>query len=305
MFNKTAIMILAVAGLVFFAIPPVAAATTTQEQVLYQATFTNDPGWTTNSIKSFYWVPDKGVYAYSIEPGNGGNAYVQVAGYQGGSFTLEYDVTPVSTPANTAFRLGFATQEMDRTKGTIALSEFTNAKYGRLMWIRAVTPSNRLFEVSSHANSYGEKTGAPTVNFVDNHTYHVSLEYDDEQTTLTMRVIDKTAIATLWSYYLNTKDPLKGMSYIVIGTVGDYSAPGNSATGYIDNVRLAVPRATTAPDTPVSFTTPPTITHTPIKTTVPPTTAEETPASPVSPLIPVAAAGLALGAMLFARNRNR
>jgi len=298
-------MILAVAGLLVLAITPVPAATITQDQVLYQTTFTTDPGWTTNSMKSFYWVPDKGVYSYAIEPGNGGNAYVQVAGYPGGSFTLEYDVTPTSTPENTAFRLGFSTQEMDRTKGTIALSEFTNAKYGRLMWIRAVTPSNRLFEVSSQANSYGEKTGAPTVNFVDNHTYHVTLDYDDDQTTLTMRVIDKTAITNLWSYYLTTKESLKGMSYIVIGTVGDYSAPGNYATGYIDNVRLTIPKTVTVPDTTIAVVTPSPLTHTPMMTTAPTTAAEESPASPLSPIIPVAAAGIALAAVTFARTRNR
>lgn len=305
MLKQSAIMILAVAGLLVLGIAPVTAATTTHEQVLYQATFTTDPGWTTNSVRSFYWVPEKGVYAYSIEPGNGGNAYVQIADYPGGSFTLEYDVTPVSTPDNTAFRLGFSTQEMDRTKGTIALSEFTNAKYGRLMWIRAVTPSNRLFEVSSQANSYGENTGAPTVNFVDNHTYHVTLDYDDDQNTLTMRVIDKTSITNLWSYYLDTKDSLKGMSYIVIGTVGDYSAPGNSAKGYIDNVRLAIPKTVTVPDTTLAVTTLPGITHTALKTTVTTAAEEPTQASSLSPLVPVGAAGLALAAVLFARNRNR
>ncbi len=296
--------ILILTGMLAVLFPPVAAATTTQEEVLYQATFTTDPGWITNSPKSYYWVPDKGVYYYSIEPGNAGKAYVQVPNYNGGSFTIDYDLTPTNTEQDTAFRLGFATQEMDRTKGTIALTEFTNAKYGKLMWIRAVTPSNRLTEVSSQQNSYGEKTGAPTVNFENNHTYHVTLEYDDKETTLTMRVIDKTAIANLWGYYIDLKEPLRGMKYIVIGTIGDYSAPGHYAQGYIDNVRLAVPKTVTVTDTTIAVTNPPTLTHTSMKTTVPTTAAEESPASPLSPIVPVAAAGIALLAVLYGRQRR-
>ena len=287
---------------------PAHAATTTQNQVLYQTTFTTDPGWTTNSVHSFYWVPDKGVYSYSIEPGNGGNAYIRIPDYYGGSFTLDYDVTPTNTEDGTTFRLGFSTEQMDRTKGTIALTEFTNGKYGRLMWIRAVTPSNRLVEVSSQANSYGTKTGAPTVNFVDNHTYHVTLEYDDAQTTLTMHVIDKTAITNVWNYFLNTKESLRGMSYIVIGTVGDYSSPGNVAEGYIDNVRLTVPVPVSVTETPAATVTTivPATARTTAKTTAPPASiATTTPASPLPPALPVASAGLALLAVLYGRNRNR
>ena len=305
MLKKSLTIIFALAALLVLIIQPAAAATTTVEDVLYQATFSNDPGWTTNSAKSYFWVPDKGVYSYSIEPGNAGKAYVEVPNYEGGSFTLDYDVTPTSTEKDTAFRLGFSSQEMDRTKGTIALSEFTNGKYGYLMWIRAVTTSNRLVEVSSHQNSYGEQTGAPTINWVDNHTYHVTLEYDDEELTLTMRVIDKTAIANLWGYYLKLKDPLRGgMKYIVIGTIGDYSTPGHYARGYLDNVRFSVPKTVTTTDTPVSTLTQVGTTRTTARTTAPPTIAEETtPASPLSLAVPIAAGCIALFVVMYGSKR--
>ena len=311
-------MILALAGLLMLFVLPVSAATTTQDEVLYQTTFATDPGWTTNSPHSYYWVPEKGVYHYSIEPGNGGNAYIQIPDYPGGSFTLEFDVTPTSTPDGTTFRLGFSTQQMDRTKGTIALSEFTNGKYGKIMSIRAVTPGNRLVEVTSQAFSYGKKTGvypsqdttsnAPTVNFVDNHTYHVTLKYDDPTTTLSMQVIDKTAISNLWGYYIDTTDPLRGMNYLVVGTVGDYSTPVGSADGYIDNVRLTIPVTVTVTSTPPTTAgTPVTMSTTPqaLKTTIQQTAAApaSTTASPIPLIIPLAAAGIALLAVVSKKCR--
>ena len=247
----------------------------------------------------------------AIEPGTGGYAYIAVDDSEG-PFTLEYDVTLTSMEENSAFRLAFSTTEMDRTKGTIALTEFTNAKYGKVMWLRTVTPSNKLYTINSAANCLDEdctlpKYSGPTVRYTENRTYHVVMQYDDERETLSMRVIDKAAGTEIWGYYIATKEALHGMNRIVIGTVGDYSDLGPVAEGYIDNVRLTAQKTVTV--TPTATTTTlvkPTVVKTTAKPTVKPTAAEQTPPpeSPVSSSAAIAAAGLAGMAVLYTRSRQ-
>jgi len=300
MSQKILLLALLLAGTWLLLVQPVCAEVQVQDELIYQTSFTTNPSWITNSPRSYYWDSGKGVYHYAIEPGTGGYAYTTVD-YSHGSFTLDYDVTPTSTADNSAFRLAFSTADMDRTKGTIALTEFTNAKYGRVMWLRTVTPSNKLFTVNSATNCLESDctlptyTG-PTVRYADNRTYHVVLQYDDQRQTLSMRVIDKAAGAEIWGYYIATKEDLRNMNRIAIGTIGDYSDLGPVAEGYIDNVRLTMQKTVTVTSTP---TTPAPTMATPVKTatkpTVRPTTPEQTPTpeSPVSPIIPVAAFGIA------------
>lgn len=294
MLTRTLVMILLVTAGLGLVLQQASAETVVQDVVIYQTSFTTDPQWITNSPRSYYWVPEKGVYHYAIQPSSGAYAYVAVQ-YTEGPFTLEYDLTPQSTEENSAFRLGFCTDEMLRTKGTIALTEFTNGKNGRLMWIRAVTPSNKLFEVNSYSFSYAEKSGGRTVNFVDNKTYHVSLQYDNVRNTLTMRVQEKNTGAEIWGYFLSTNEELRNMNRIAIGPLGDFSSMVPIAEGYIDNVRLTVQKSVTI--SPTEATTVPTTAAPPrttIKPTTRPTTAAPTeePTSPVSPVTVLAALGI-------------
>ena len=280
--QKLMVVLLAITALAIF-IQPVFAETEVQDEVIYQTNFATNPLWTTNSPRMFYWVPEKGIYHYSIEASTGSYAYVDVGDVEG-SFTLEYDLTPQSTVDNSAFRFGLTKEEMLRTKGTVALTEFTNGKSGRLMWIRTVTPSNKLFEVSSYAFSYGEKSGASTVNFADNTTYHVMLQYDDDRNVLTMRVYDKATGAQIWGYFLNTNEPLKGMNRLALGPLGDFSNMGPVAEGYIDNVLLTAQKTVTVtPAQTETATTQPTVTRRTVRTTAQATTAAHTP-EPTTPV---------------------
>jgi hypothetical protein len=306
--HHTILLALIITAGILLLVQPLHAEEQVKQEIIYQASFSTDPHWITNSPRSFYWDPQKGIYHYYIEPGTGSYAYVEVD-YAKGPFTLEYDVTPQRTDDLATFRLGFSTKEMQRTEGTIALSEFTNGKYGRLMWLRAVTPGNKLFEVNSQAFSYGGDTGARTVNFQDNKTYHVTLQYDDVRTVLTMRVVEKATGKEIWGYFLNTAEPLQGMNRIFTGAVGDYADLGPVAEGYIDNVRLSTEKTVTI--TPSVVTTVPTTA--PVKQTTRPTTKPttkapaETPAtaSPVSPFIPVAAFGIAASVVWYCAIRRK
>lgn len=283
-YMQTALMVLFLAAGIFLFVQPVMAETQVQDKTVYQTSFTTDPQWTTNSPRSFYWVPEKGVYHYAIEASSGAYAYKEVD-ISSGPFTLEFDVTPQNTEDNSAFRFGLTGADMLRTKGTVALSEFTNSK-GRLMWIRAVTPSNKLYEVSSYSFSYAEKSGGKTVNFADNTTYHVVLSYENERDTVTMRVTDKKTGSEIWGYFLNVNEPMKNMDRIALGPLGDFSAPGIVAEGYIDNVRLSTQVTVESTPATTATTAPPSqattrITTKPTTKTTPPeqTTEQESPLS--------------------------
>ena len=110
---------------------------------------------------------------------------------------------------------------------------------------------------------------------------------------------EKTSGNEIWSYFVNVAQELHGMDRIFIGSVGDYGPTGIYATGYLDNVRLTVPVQEAA--TPVvtvqdtAITTRPTplpTTARPIGT-VPTEYIEQTPQSPLSAVLPVAAVALA------------
>jgi hypothetical protein len=266
-----------------------AAQTTTAQTVIYQSAFSTDPQWTTNNPSLDYWDGSTGTYHFSIEPSNGGYAYVSVP-YTGGSFTLEYDVLLQKVDPGTTFRLGFSGTDMDRSEGPNVLTEFTNAKDGQLFWLRVITPGQKLTEVSSQSGSYG----GPTVTYALNTTYHVMVMYDNDTEIVNEQVTDKASGQVVWTYFVNTYEQLHDMNRIYIGSVGDYNPLDNYATGYIDNVRLygEAPATTTIPATP-TLSLPPT--YTPRPTTKVTTAAPPAPTptkSPLSGILACAAFGI-------------
>ncbi len=88
------------------------------------------------------------------------------------------------------FRFGMAGSEMDPSKAPNVLTLFTNtqAKYGQIMWIHLVTPGSKLMEVSSQTSSEPGAYNGPTVKYELNKTYHISVKYDDDHKTLSMKV---------------------------------------------------------------------------------------------------------------------
>jgi hypothetical protein len=299
-------------------VQPLQAQVTGEQNIIYQNSFTTNPGWQTNNPSSNYWDPNKAMYHYSIEPSTGNYAYVTVD-YDRGPFTLEYDLLPEKTDEAATFRLGFGSKEMDRSKNTIVLSEFTNGKNGKLMYLRVITPGSKLVSVASGQGEGdtpcygGYKDGkpdcGPTVRFEDNKTYHVALKYDQAQKQVSMAVSEKNTGRQIWSYYVNTWEDLAGMNRIFLGSVGDYGIMGRYASGYIDNVKLYTESTVTATPTgvtslqttvPVTYTTRPT----PRPTTMLPTPTP-TPTSPPSPLFTLAALGVAGAVFCFKKIRPR
>jgi hypothetical protein len=295
---KKILFLFLVASCVILIAQPVAAQTIDGQTVTYQTSFDSDPHWTTNNPSNDYWDPASAQYHFSLEPSTGNYAYIPV-NYERGSFALDYDVIINRIDEGTTFRLGFSGSEMDRSKGPIVLTEFTNAKYGQIMWLRLVTPGAKLVQASSQHAATELEPGAydgPTEKYEVNKTYHVAVNYDDDSKMLSVKVTEKTSGAAIWSYFVNAWENLHGMNRIFIGTKGDYGVMGTYAQGYIDNVRLTVPAAVSETPTTVSpsqtVPTPVTTRPTAKSTSSVPTAYPTTKQSPIPLLLAIGALGI-------------
>lgn len=270
------------------------------QKVIYQTSFSTDPRWVTNNPSNDYWDARKGMYHFSLEPSTGNYAYTKVDFYDG-SFKYEYDLILNRIDEEAAFRFGFSGEEMDFNKGPNVLTQFTNAKFGKIMWLQVVTPGNKQMKVNSQKgdelSSGTIAYNGPTIKYELNKTYHVTANYDDNNRLLTMKVNEKESGKEIWGYFINTGEELQGMNRLYIGSKGDYGMMGRYAQGYIDNVRLTAPAEATV--TPVSEVTAvqtlsttqlPTAIATPktVKTPATPVPVE-TPQSPLSSVLPVSA----------------
>jgi hypothetical protein len=286
-----ALMILIMMAGAVVLICPALALSSDGQTVLYQTTFSTDPHWTTNNPSSDYWDPSMGMYHFAIEPSTGNYAWAPVD-YNGGSFTLEYDVIFSQVDDGATFRLGFSYKEMDRLKGPNVVSEFTTTKYGKIMQLHVVTQNAKLIDVTSESASYG----GSTVNYVTNTTYHVIVIYDDDKKTVTERVTEKNTGKQVWSYYVNTYEPLRGMDRLYIGSVGDYGVTFKYAIGFIDNVRLYTPAPVTETPTIAVSASPSSQYYTQHPTTRKPTTVATTMPTPTpKSSLSLAGAGASLG----------
>jgi hypothetical protein len=270
-------------------------------KVLYQTTFAADPKWITNNPSMDYWDPGLEQYHFGIEPSTGAYAYIPVEGYDSGPFTLEYDVILNQVDPGTTFRLGFSGTAMHPEEGPNVLTEFTNAKYGRIMWLHLVTPGSKMVEVNSESgdtqSSGPSAYSGATVKYDLNKTYHVTVNYNPTDNIVAMKVNEKISGKEIWGYYVTAGDDLHGMNRIYLGSVGDYGMMSTYAKGYIDNVRLTVPAAVietpTTAVTVAQITTAPVITKKPTATMATPRpTATATPESPLSGTTAIAALGI-------------
>jgi len=284
-----------------FLVMPIQADAIDDQTVIYQQSFANDPHWVTNSPTYDYWEPGAQRYHFSIEPSTGGYAYVPVD-FQGTSFNLDYDLLLTRMDNDATFRFAFSSKEMDPEKGPCIVTEFTNAKYGKIMWLQVVTPANKILYINSQSGVTAY-TGS-TAKYEVNKTYHVGVAYNKEQNIISMKVSDKQTGQELWGYFIKLNDELKGMNRLWLGSIGDYGAMNIYAQGYIDNVQLTEPAGAVATPTeaaPAGVTTAATATPTKKapsktvpKTTVPATSPPAT-QSPSSVLLPLAALGTIIG----------
>jgi hypothetical protein len=313
---RTLTFSLVITALLLVVVCPVTVLGATSGKVLYQNSFSSDPKWVTNNPSNDYWDPGLQMYHFAIEPSTGSYAYTPVDNYDGQAFTFEYDLILNRVDEGTTFRLGFSGEEMNPDVGPNVLTEFTNAKFGQIMWLHLVTPGNKMTEVNSqHGDSLSSGAVAydgATVKYEINKTYHVTVDYNKAQRVVSMKVNEKTSGSSIWGYYITSAEDLSGMNRIYLGSIGDYGMMNRYASGYIDNVRITVPEEDTVTTAATASTTAAATTRPTAKPTTKTTAAETTPAipattpqSPLSGLTAVAALGITgLCCGLFLKRRN-
>jgi hypothetical protein len=291
-------LILAICCLLF--VQPIQAQSSDDQKTIYQTSFASDPRWITNNPSSDYWDPAMGMYHFSVEPSTGGYAYIPVE-LDDGSFTLDYDLMLTRVDEGATFRMGLSGTEMDFNKGPNVISMFTNAKYGRIMWLHVVTPGNKNVEVNSQsaATEMGpDAYKGPTAKYDINKSYHVMVNYDDNTKIVSTTVRDLQSGKDIWGYFVQCGENMRGLNRIYLGSKGDYGMMNIYTQGYIDNVRLTVPSAGPAvTETPVIPATTVPVPVTPTKKptprqTVPTSYPTGTPQSPTSGILPVVAFGI-------------
>lgn len=306
--TRLVMLILITAACCLLVMQPVMALGNEEMTTIYQTSFASDPRWITNNPSTNYWDPSLGMYHFSIEPSSGNYVYIPV-NFDSGSFTLDYDVMLIRVDDGATFRMGLSGTEMDFNKGPNAISMFTNAKYGQIMWLHIVTTGNKLVEVNSQhsATEMGpDAYKGETVTYDLNKTYHVKVNYDDNTKVLSMNVKEIQSGKDIWGYFIQVGENLRGLNRIYLGSKGDYGPQNIFAVGYIDNVRLTVPSVgsvvTNAPQVTVPVTTSPSLvtpTKKPtIKQTVPTPYPTDTPQSPLSGILPLIALGIC-GALCY------
>jgi hypothetical protein len=277
-------------------LPQQVASADNPVDVIYQNSFSTDPHWITNNPSTNYWDPNLGVYHFTVEPSTGGYAYTD-SNYERGSFIFDYDLLLTELDDGATFRFGLTGTEMDPSKGANVLTQFTNGKFGRIMWLHLVTPGNKLMEINSQSGdtltSGPSAYSGPTVKYELNKTYHVTVNYDDDHKILSIRVSEKLTGKEIWGYFINTGENLHGMNRLFVGSKGDYGAMNVYARGYIDNVRLSIPSTGTPASTGqvTTVTTGSTNSPTP-KQTIPTSYPPETTQSPEPGILAVAAIGI-------------
>jgi len=308
---RTILLTLIVAACCLLVVQPILAQSSEDQTTIYQTSFASDPRWETNTgagSSNYYWVPDLGMYHFSIEPSTGSYVFMPVK-FDAGSFTLDYDLLLTRIDEGATFRMGLSGSEMDPSKGPNVISLFTNAKYGKIMWLHLVTPGNKLLEVNSQYAAVEMGPDAykgPTSRYEVNKTYHVTVKYDDNSKILSMKVRELQSGRDIWSYFIQCNENLKGLNRIYLGSKGDYGRMYLYAQGYIDNVRLTVPSAVsvvseTPRDTIPVTTVPVTVTPTKKPTqkmTIPTPYPTDTPQSPISGMLPIVALGIC-GALCY------
>jgi hypothetical protein len=312
--SKNSVLTLIIAVCCLLVLQPVLAAGSEGQTVIYQTSFASDPLWKTNNPSTNYWDPNMGMYHFSIEPSTGSYVYTPVE-FDSGSFTLDYDFILNRIDDGATFRMGLSGTEMDFNKGPNVVSLFTNAKYGKIMWLHIVSPGSKMVEMNSQNAAVEMGPDAykgPTAKYAVNKTYHVTVNYNADTKITTMKVRESDSGQELWSYFIQSTENMKDLNRIFLGSKGDYGPTFIYAQGYIDNVRLTVPSAGSpvietpvetqpVPTEPVPVT--PTKKPTP-KMTVPTPYPTGTPQSPPSGFLPIVAFGIC-GALCYISARKQ
>jgi len=204
-------------------------------QTVYETDFSSDPGWTTNSTSHFYWDATSETYYADQENVNYGGYYTyHDAGYDGGSFLLEWDIIMEYEQYASDLGFGLFDGDLDTKSESYVRLSFTHEDRGLMTYLKW----------NSLGGSGYEYCISP--QWALNTWYHVVMEYNANANTNTLDVdvYDRDTGSHLFSLNATNVGPfdmdmgLVGSSnYRVSGT---FQNPGGHMQGRFDNVSYSL-----------------------------------------------------------------
>jgi len=201
-------------------------------QTVYQTDFSSDPGWTTNDASLFYWDSSEGTYRasqYNI-PYGGNYAFID-AGYDGGSFLLEWDIIIDSSEYASDLCFGLFDPDMNTSNESFVRVGFTYADGGHYPFLQWRSTSN-LGWVDYTSEQWSLDTW-----------YHVAMVYDSDASTLSVDVSPSNTRQQSCSIYATDVGPFDAdMGLVGTSNVrdGDFQVPMARHSGMFDNIAYSL-----------------------------------------------------------------
>jgi len=194
----------------------------------YHEDFSADPGWTTNDPTNFYWDATQGAYYGKQIDCQGQYAYVQVPGYNGGSFQLQFDIQPtVNWAGNINIGLVGPSMTMFPCGGNETSIHFMFA---------VDDPGSHTMLRTTDDNGYCDVTQGP---FPTQGTwYHCLVEYSCATDSINFEVTLKSTGGTVFVGTQVAIGPFKNIDRLAWSGIGDNGYCGDWGAGLVDNVDL-------------------------------------------------------------------
>jgi len=208
-------------------------------QVVYQADFSTDPGWTTNSPDNFYWNGTDGTYHFKLVNTGEQYSYKSIPFDAGASYRLEFDAYMTRCDWAADLYLGLGDPDMDIGSATTWYVSYHNVDQGQ---------TGSLIYYDGEGGSY-HPGGLQPAPFQLNAWYHNVVTYDAAAGTLSLRVTKISDGSLVGEVELTGVGSFAGVDRLYMSSVGHHYASGATVEGYVDNIVLA--RATRLPQPPV------------------------------------------------------
>jgi len=207
-----------------------------QWRTVYQTDFSTDPSWVTNNSSHYYWDSADETYSATQTNINNGGEYTYFdAGYDGGSFRLEWDVDMVSNEYASDVRFGLFDSGMDTQNiGSFASLLFTREDRGLIIHLSAHDSDN-----------HGHHDEWLSPQFAHNTWYHVALQYDAAADTLSADISDRATGQQFARLSVDDVGPFAtDMGRVGTSNVrgGTFQVPAAQSQAEFDNVILYIPQ---------------------------------------------------------------
>ncbi len=196
--------------------------------VVYEADFSTDPGWSTNSSQDFYWNGAERNYHFRLVNGGEQYSYRVIPFDANVSYRLEFDVCMTRCDWAADLYLGLGDPDMHTQSPAtwyVSYHEVDQGETGSLIYF------------DSEGGSY-HPGGLQPAPFQLNTWYHNVVTHDRAAGTLSLQVTKVSDGSFVGEVELTGVGSFAGADRLYMSSIGHHYASGATAEGYIDNLVL-------------------------------------------------------------------